>query len=90
MKHEVPSFRESPSSGGMSTPNSTVSDSRDNILVTNLIPGWGWPDEAQLVDFAEQDARNVSSDRAEMVHRMEPTGQLSENIVEYAALYFVS
>lgn len=74
----------------MSTPNSTVSNSRDNIPETSLIPGWGWPDEAQLAAFIEQDARDASSDRAEMVHRMEPAEQLNESTIAYAALYFVS
>ena len=74
----------------MSTPNNTISHSRDNIQVTSLTLGWDWPDEAQLADFAEQDARDTSSDWAEMVHRMEPTGQLNETTVAYAALYFIS
>ena len=43
-----------------------------------------WPDEAQLADFVEQDAR------AEMADRVERAAEPLEDSPEYAALYFVS
>ncbi len=67
-----------------------VSDSRKTADEATSIFGWGWPDEARLAAFAEQNVLVASSDRAEMVHRMEPTGQPSENNFAYAALYFVA
>jgi hypothetical protein len=69
------------------TQNTTTTvEIRDNAYGTRESPsfggtpgfGWGWPDEAQLTDFAE------------MAHRLEQTEQPIENNFEYAALYFVS
>ena len=43
-----------------------------------------WPDEAQLADSVEQDARAKKDDRVEQADRS------LENNPEYATLYFVS
>lgn len=71
-------------------PNTTAADNRADVHETASVVGWGWADEASLAAFVEQDARGATSDRAGMVHRMETTGQIDENTVAYAALYFVS
>jgi hypothetical protein len=69
-------MKQFPSSGGMTTQNTiTTVEIRDNAY---------WPDEARLIDFAEQDAR------AEMADRMEPAKQPLEIGFEYATLYFGS
>jgi hypothetical protein len=52
---------------------------RDNVFGTTPVFWWGWPDEAQLADYAEQ---------AEMADRMEQAEPPTENDFEYAALYF--
>ena len=71
----------------MTTP---ITTNRRDTAECRSVFDWGWPDEAQLAVFVEQAALVVPSDRAEMVHRLEPTGQLGENNSAYAALYFVS
>ncbi len=79
MKHESPHpLGESPSSGGMTTQDTTTVEIRDNACETTPVFGWGWPDEAQLTDFTEK------GERAERPHRP------IENDSEYVTLYFVS
>ena len=62
-------MKQSPSVGGMTTPDTTTVEIRDNAY---------WPDEAELINFAEQDDRVEQADR--------PVKDDSA----YVALYFVS
>lgn len=81
MKHEsLHPLGESPSFGWMTTENTTTTTAeiRDNASGTTSISWWGWPDEAQLADFAEQ------------TDRVEQADWTIENSPEYATLYFVS
>ncbi len=80
MKHKSPRpLGESPSSGGMTTQDTATSvEIRDNAHETAPVFGWGWPDEAQLTDFARKD------------DRVEQANQPLEDSSEYAVLYFVS
>ena len=57
---------------------------RDNAYETIPVFWWGWPDEALLADFAEQDVRAEEDDRVEQAE------QSIEDGTEYAVLYFVS
>jgi hypothetical protein len=59
----------------MTTQDTTTVEIRDNAY---------WPDEAVLIDFAEQDAR------AEKDDRVEQADQPVKDDSAYAALYFVS
>ncbi len=80
MKHESPRpLGESPSSGGMTMQDTaTTVEIRDNAHETAPVFGWGWPDEAQLTDFAGKANRVEQADR--------PVNDDSA----YATLYFVS
>ncbi len=62
----------------MTTQDTTTVEIRDNACETTPVFGWGWPDEAQLTDFAEK------GERMERPHRP------IENDSEYVNLYFVS
>ncbi len=78
MKHESPHpLGESPSSGGMTTQNTTTVEIRENTVGTSSIFGWGWPDEALLSDSTE-------------MARTEQTQRPIEDAIEYTTLYFVS
>jgi len=69
----------------MTTQNITTTvEIHDNAYGTTPGFGWGWPDEARLAAYAEQDVRAAQADR------MEETDRTLENNSEYAALYFVS
>ncbi len=69
----------------MTTQNTTTTvEIRDNAFGTTPVFWWGWPDEASLAAFAEQDVRTEQPDRADK------TDRTLENNTEYAALYFVS
>ncbi len=72
-------MKQSPSSGGMTTEiETTPIEICDIAFETTPVFGWGWPDEALLAAFAEED------DQVE-----QPDGPL-EDSSEYAILYFVS
>ncbi len=88
MKHDSQhSWGESPSSpavcgtgrGGMTTETETTPiEIHDNAYETTPVFGWGWPNEALLAAFAEEDDRVEQPDRP------------LEDSSEYAILYFVS
>ncbi len=80
MKHDSPHpCGEFLASGGKTTEIETKPiEIRDNASETTPVFWWGWPDEAVLAAFAEED------DQVE-----EPDGPL-EDSSEYAILYFVS
>ncbi len=79
MKHDSPHpLGESPSSGGMTTQDTTTVEIRDNACETTPVFGWGWPDEAQLTDFAEK------------ANRLEQADRPVKDDSAYATLYFVS
>ncbi|HTP07413.1 MAG TPA: hypothetical protein VMP08_04135, partial [Anaerolineae bacterium] len=64
----------------MTTQNTTTTiDSRANACETSSAFGWGWPDEAVLIDLTEQDVRAAPADRAEMAHRLEQVEHPSKN-----------
>ncbi len=72
-------MKQSPSAGGMTTEiETTPIEICDIAFETTPVFGWGWPDEALLAAFAEED------DQVE-----QPDGPL-EDSSEYAILYFVS
>jgi hypothetical protein len=83
--------KQSPSSGGMTTENTaTTVEIHANAYGTASIFGWGWPDEANLTAFAEQDVRAEQADQTEKTDRVKQIDRMLENNAEYAALYFVS
>jgi hypothetical protein len=75
----------------VTTENATTAvEIRANAFGTTPVFWWGWPDEANLAAFAEQDARAEQADQTEQTDRVKQTDRTLENNAEYAALYFVS
>ncbi len=72
-------MKQSPCFGRMTTEIETSQlEVCDNAYESTPVFGWGWPDEALLAAFAQED------------DRVEQADQPIEDSSEYAILYFVS